>query len=222
MRTLRLLFAAGFLGGCASPTEIYEADLSVRVSHDGQGALAGVAISVEDAHVATSDALGEAHTLVSSSAPHARVGVACPAGYRGGIERTVPLARRGESAPALRLELACVPAQRTIALVVHAQGGSGLAVRADGVVLGRIEPDATAHFLLSRPPGSDVRLSIDTSERPELTPRDPSRVVRVSDRDEIVVFEQSFRVPEPRPTRTGRPSALPAPVRHVPYAIGPA
>jgi hypothetical protein len=73
--------------------------------------------------------------------------------------------------------------------------------------------------VLLRAPGSELRLSLDTSAAPELSPQHPARDVHVTDRDELVVFDQAFervRAPPRRP----RAPRMPSPPRTVlPYAI---
>ena len=202
---------------CAHPAPESQIELQIIVQDDTGTALSGVPISIDGAQVTLSDRQGRARALVhGSAAGRVHVSARCPTTHRPSAPRAVPL---GAQAKALTLELLCKPSQRTLAVVVRAPGGEGAVVRADGEPVGRIDAEGVLHALLSRPPDSAVRLTIDTSEHPRLLPQHPVREVQVADRDEIVVFDQPFTLAQakPPPAKRKPKSTLPVPL---PYAIG--
>jgi hypothetical protein len=67
--------------------------------------------------------------------------------------------------------------------------------------------------LFKLPPRASIRVSLDTSERPQLRPENPQRTFQLEDRDAVLVFEQKFAEKLPR-----RP-AKPKPLTSVPYRI---
>lgn len=58
--------------------------------------------------------------------------------------------------------------------------------------------------------------SLDTSGRPELKPQKPSRVFELTERDAILIFDQSFATP--KRARMARPPRAAA-KRHIPYRV---
>jgi hypothetical protein len=210
---MRWLNAASLclLAGCAQPVS---ARLEVAVTDDGGRPLAGAVVEVDGVRVASSTRQGLASATVHAPRPgRMSVAVRCPAGFRSPAARSVPLVA---DTPRLELALACRPAARTLAVAVRAPAAPGAWVRADGQPIGQLGADGTFHGLLVRPPGSELRLAIDTGEHPELRPQHPVRQVQVGDRDEIVVFDAQL---EPAPRPAPRPRARAAPNTTRPYAI---
>ncbi|MDB4974272.1 MAG: hypothetical protein JWN48_2613 [Myxococcaceae bacterium] len=164
---------------------------SVRVSvADEEGhALAGVPVEIDGLLATRTAADGTAGISLAAVGPQrARIGVRCSPATRELPPRIVQRASPGGSAR-LELSFVCRPRERKLAVVVRAPGGKGLMLRADGEPAGRIEADGTLHALVSRAPDSELRLMIDTGDL-SLSPRNPTRVVHVGDRDELVIFDQ--------------------------------
>jgi hypothetical protein len=190
-------------------------ELEVAVRDDMGAPLSGVPVSLDGVQVATSDTQGQARALVlGSAAGRVHVSAECPASYRPAPPRSLPLSAE---ARVLALKIVCSPRERTLAVVVRAPGSEGAVVRADGEPLGRIDSEGVLHALIARPAESTLRLTIDTSEHPRLLPQHPVREVLVADRDDIVVFDQTFTLAQAKLARPKRP-AKPEPT-HVPYAI---
>ncbi len=222
MRALILSLAIASLAvACAGAQPAREASLSVDVVDDQGGALTGIAILVDDAPVATTNGQGRARAIVQAEkSARVRVRAQCPQTYREAEARMVALSRADAQSAPLALRMTCTPKLRTLAVVVRAPGGEGLTLRADGVPIAKVGADGSAHVVVERAPDTKVRLSLDTAEHPKLLPQYPAREVNVTERDEIVVFDQAFAT-RTQPARRGAPKhEPPAEPRHVPYAIG--
>jgi hypothetical protein len=190
-------------------------ELQVAVRDDMGAALSGVPVLLDGVQVATSDTQGQARALVlGARVARVQVSAECPERYRPAPPRSLPLSAE---AKALALDIVCSPRKRTLAVVVRAPGGEGAVVRADGEPLGRVNGEGVLHALVERPAESTLRLTIDTSEHPRVLPQHPVREVLVADRDEIVVFDQTFKRAQPK---AARPKPAPKPeTTHLPYAI---
>jgi hypothetical protein len=216
MRTLAALLLVLVLASACESRESREAQLVLNVRDDVGRPLSGVSVRVDGTRVGSTDRRGEVRAIIRAQ-EKARVllGVDCAEGYRPLEPRDVPL-QRGRASP-LAFELVCRPSTRKLAVVVRAPGAEGLTVRADGAPLGTVGADGTLHALVMRPPDADLRLSIDTSSVPELIPQNPAQLIRVPDRDELILFDQALvRAPTARRPKAVRraTSAL-----ELPYAI---
>jgi hypothetical protein len=186
LRGRLLLLSAGLLA-----CEVTPVARSIRVAvHDDEGrAMVGIPVEIDGISTIKTGSDGSARiSLAASGPPRARIGVSCAPGYRELPPRHIPRAVLGSTAK-LDLAFSCRPRQRKLALVVNAPGAQGLLLRADGAPVGRIEADGTLHATVMREPESDLRLMIETGERPVM-PRNPTRELRVADHDELVVFDQ--------------------------------
>lgn len=223
MRTLMisLMFGVVFGLGCADAQTSREASIAVDVADDQGRALSGVPILLDDTPIATTDGAGHARAIVQAAkSGRVRVKARCPAAYRDAEARSVALSRADTQTPPLTLRMICAPKLRTLAVVVRAPGGEGLTLRADGAPVAQVAADGTAHVVLQRAPETSLRLSLDTATAPKLSPQFPAREVQVTDRDEIVVFDQALTSTAPVLRRAAPKQAPAKDARHVPYAIG--
>lgn len=206
-------------GGCSRSRAEEPRLILVRAQDDHGAAIVGAAVDVEGiATVRTGDDGTARVSLSARGSPRARVGVTCPTAYRPLDPRHVVRQPTAGSTP-LELSFICRPKLRTVVVVARAAGGAGLVLRADGAPLGTLGSDDTLHAVLRRPPDSDLRLVLDTGERP-LIPRQPTRELRIADRDEVVVFDQPLQRVKPVAARRPKspPAAAPS-ARTLPYAI---
>lgn len=189
----------------------------VLVRDESTGPLAGILVEVDGIRTTSTGTDGSAAvSLGEQGAPRARVAVACPDPFRPAAPRHVarPL---WEGAAALELTFVCRPRLRRVMVVARVRGGEGLTLRADGEPIGTIGMDGTLHAQLSRPPDSDLRLVLETGQRP-LWPHSPAREFRLADRDELIVFEAQLQAAPrrgPAETSVRADAALEA----LPYAI---
>lgn len=216
-----LLSCVAVCGACTSREVTREARLFVEVADDQGRALAGVSIDMDGTSIATTDVAGHARATVQGGhRSRIQIGARCPLTFRESAPRTIALARREQASAAHHLRMVCAPKLRTLAVVVRAPGAEGLTLRADGVPLTQVRPDGTAHAVLQRAPDSNLRLTLDTTEAPKVVPQFPVREVHVSDRDDIIVFDQTLVARATPVKRRARVAAPVTPARHVPYAIG--
>lgn len=147
----------------------------------------------------------------------------CPAGYRGpATPRSLHVhryaSRSAQPSQVLGLTAVCEPEERNAALVVRARRGAAplsLAIRVDDELLGQTDSDGLSHMLLAVRPHRNVRVALDTSQAPQLRPRDPVRTFQIDDDQDVLVFDQVFsdapRTRRTEPKRAARP--------HTPYRI---
>ena len=221
MRTLVVLLIAVVVG-CTQDRAPREAFISVDVTDDQGHFMPNISILVDETPAATTDKKGHARAIVQAeTSGRVRVQAKCPDDYRSAEARSVVLSRQGGRGTPLTLRMTCAPLRRTLAVVVRAPGAEGLTLRADGAPVAHVAADGTAHVVLQREPDSTLRLSLDTSDAPKLSPQFPVRELHVADRDEIVIFDQPL-VAQVKPVRrvTRKPPAPAPEIRHVPYSIG--
>ncbi len=223
MIAITLPFVLAFLAGCTEVAASREASVAVYVADDQGRPLSGIAVLVDDTPIATTNEAGHARVIVQAEKrARVRLKAQCPDAYRDAEARSVALSRADSQKAPLTLRMVCAPKLRTLSVVVRAPGGEGLTLRADGAPVAKIAADGTAHVVLQRAPETDLRLSLDTTGAPKLLPQFPVREVHVTDRDEIVVFDQTLTT-RPAPARLRRIAPKPSPtvpVQHVPYPIG--
>lgn len=218
VRAIALLLLAALSGCSIAPPAEGARLLRVVVRDDRGSVLSNVPVEVEGLAATTTAADGTARvSLGSEGAPRARVAVICPADYRP-VEPRHVVRTRALSSTTLELAFVCRPRLRTLAIVVRAVGGEGLVLRADGEALGQVAADGTLHVVLERPPESELRLLLDTSDR-ALVPRNPTRELRVADRDELVVFDEQLAPVKRRVVRATVAAPKLPPPPPLPYAI---
>jgi hypothetical protein len=218
MARLRGAVGAGVAGlliaaGCTA-VKAPHFELTVRVESDPGQPLAGAAIVRDGRTLAQTDAQGLAQ-LQLAGAPGERVPlqVSCPHGYRSPDKplsiALKPLVEHGRR-PQYRA--VCLPLLRSVVVAVRAQNGPNLPVKYLGKEIARTDPAGACHALLKVAPGETVTLTLDTSsaEHARLMPQSPELRLTVPERDELIVFEQTFkREPEKRAPRKKQERAGP-------------
>lgn len=204
---------------CACSHEVPELRVQVTVRDDQGVAQVAVPIELDGRAVAATDPQGRASLTYQAHANRARISAHCAEGYHSPEPRSVPLARHGRQPP-LELDFVCRPALRSLLLVVRAPLAAGLPVLADGEPLGTVSPDGTLHAVLKKAPDTELRITLDTTAVPTLVPQHPVREIKVTDEDQIVVFDQALSFVAKKVRRT-RERERPEPdARHIPFAIG--
>jgi hypothetical protein len=208
-RALALLFGCALSAlACSSETARPSHASTVRVESDPGVPLANVSISADGRRLGTTDASGLL-TLALSGAPGSSVPitVSCPPGYRSPREPLAVLLRplpAGSAKPEYRVT--CRPELRSLVISVRAQNGADLPLKYLGKEIARTDDQGAAHALLKVAPGESVNLVLDTSapEAQQLRPQNPELRVTVPERDDIVVFEQSFTLPKAKPAKRAK------------------
>jgi hypothetical protein len=115
---------------------------------------------------------------------------------------------------AIPVEVRCERRESELLVVVRAERGGRLPVVVDGQPLVSTDDDGIAHVLLRRPRAAGtVEVSLDTSSRPELKPRSPSRTYQVGGADTVLLVDQAF-VPQSQAVARSV-----SPRRHIPVRV---
>lgn len=172
-------------------------------TEDGE-LLAGVTISTGHANLGVTDSKGKLRALLRGfEGQELRFEVACPTGFSANEADSPAIQLRshtGGSSAASELMVRCHAEQRLAAVLVSTPGFEGLPVLVHGREVARTDAYGTAHVALTGLPQTPMRVLVDTSSRPRITPASPHKDVRLTNRDEIVVFAPELvEVPPPKP-----------------------
>jgi len=148
-----------------------------------------------------------------------RTALSCPEGYVAPDavpEIRLAHARRisDKGAQPVMIEVVCSRTARDIVLVMHAEHAPFLPLLVDGKLAGSTDADGNAHVLLRVDRSvHKVDVAIDTSARPDLTPKSPARSFELDGRDGVLVFAESF-------TRTlGAKAKTQGRTKYIPYRV---
>jgi hypothetical protein len=147
---------------------------------------------------------GRANLILTGAEGDVReVTVTCPPGHQqvsGAIAiRLTRLA--GDALPTY--SVSCPPLRRKVVVAIRAENGPYLPVRYLNQIVATTDAGGAAHFALEIEPGT-FSVQLDTSERKDLKPPSPGRILSVGQQDEILVLDQRFEVikkyvPPPKP-----------------------
>ena len=141
----------------------------------------------------------------------------CPQGFEAEDQsRTLRIAEThgiNQAQTALQLRFQCRSAQLLAALVVRAPNPLGvpLPITVAGQVVGQTDTDGIGHVLLRVLPDSTVRVELNTSDAPDLSPHNPVRTFQMHDTAQILRFDQPLEKPAPaaRPRHIHQPALMP-------------
>lgn len=216
-----LLIAVG-CSAASSPHTDSRFEIEFRVNKDDGEAIKGASIRTGETQLGITGEDGKLRSeLAGVEGQTLPIIVTCPDGFSG-MEKpsTVRLThtRRVDlnGYQAMRFEGVCTRNVRDIVVVVRAQGGAGVTLNVDGKPAGTTNADGIAHVLVhaSRQVKS-LSVSLDTSTRPELKPKNPSRTYELGGNDAILIMDQTF---VSAPKRVFR-AAAPKQQKHIPYRI---
>lgn len=197
-----LISLALVLAACANGGRVGRA-LVLRACDELGAPLRGLVVEIDGLPATKTDVEGRARISLSADGPaRARISVGCPGGSREASPRHVARAIEGGSAR-LELTFVCRPALRKLAVVLRAEGGAGMTLRADGEPLGTVGTDGTLHATVWRAPDSELQLMLDTGVA-AVRPRNPLREHRIADRDELLVIDQPLLAVQARPLHPKR------------------
>jgi hypothetical protein len=177
----------------AKPAALF--DLQLRVESDPGRAVAQASL-VRDGEVLTqTDARGQA-TLHLRGSPGEVVAlqVTCPSGYRSPDKAVSVVLRPLLEGRMPQYRASCQPLLRHVVVAVRAQNGPDLPLRYLGKEIARTDRTGAGHALLELAPGETATLTLDTSgpAHARLMPQNPELKLTIQERDELVVFDQSF------------------------------
>lgn len=183
-------------------------EVVVKVEGHPGNAMAAAELSLDGRALAKTDTQGSATLrLFGTPGEIQNVRVSCPSGYRS-PERPLPIVLRpllDKRKPEYRAR--CRPLLQNIVVAVRAQKAGNLPLRYLGREVARTDEAGTCHALLKLPAGETATLTLDTSapEHARLLPRNPELKITVPERDELVIFDQTFtrdeRKARPRPKK---------------------
>lgn len=161
--------------------------------------LEGVLIALDGTPLGTTDSRGSLRVSIGTKlGERIQLEHDCPPGHRDPTQpKMLSLGNyRGiddVSPPIMQLAIRCPPTNRLAVIVVRADHREGLAVVLNGRTVAKTNAAGVAHFSTSVPPGTELRVRLDTSEYRHLVPRNPMRVFTVPDAPEAFVIDQAFQ-----------------------------
>lgn len=188
------------LGACdklrEKPPDPYE--IVVYVQSDPGEAVEGADIMLGANKVASTDADGKAKLKLRGEEGEALTfGIRCPEGYQMPKPLGVTLRRIADPTKMPEYEATCPPLTRTMVVAVRADKGPNLPVMHLGREVARTDASGAAHVVLKMRPDESFQLMLNTSETEEgerLRPQDPVATFRVRHHDDVVTFDQTFKV----------------------------
>jgi len=221
MRLSMTIIAAAVLAlaACEATTKRAGFEVSIAVQSDDGSPLPGVRVAADEVVLGTTGPNGVLLlTLEAPDGTRMRVSPICPDGFDA-PKQGAPLVLRSfdgldrKRSNQLAVSLTCRPRQRTVAVVVRADGHGDLPVLVDGEVVGRTNDKGVAHLTMRRPSNATFRVALDTSARPRLQPQNPEVPFVLAAADDIFVFDQSFeqRKAKKRKRRRKRVKVAPKP-----------
>ncbi len=207
VRTTILAMTAAALASCAAPQR-EQFSIALRAQSDDGQLLAGVRVFHGEQELGTTTNAGSLRLAVEAVAGSSfGVQFECPKGYRSarsGLE--IPLRHTSQVASedaqgtdnALALTLECNPSERKATVVVKANM-ENLPVMMGNQELGKTNAEGVAYITLSFPAKKVFELYLDTSSSELLYPKSPHFPFVMSDKDEVFVLQESFRLNEPPP-----------------------
>lgn len=201
------VLALGLLTGCDAKQATQFAT-RVKVESDPGQPVAQAKLLRDGETLAATGADGTAN-LALLGAPGERVTlqVLCPSGYRAPDKALSIVLRPLLESRTPEYRVRCPPLLRSVVVAVRAQHGPNLPVKYLGRELARTDASGACHALLKLGAGETATLTLDTSapEHAGLIPRNPELKITVPERDELLVFDQSFRRELEKPKkRAGR------------------
>jgi hypothetical protein len=184
--------------------------LLIHVESDPGVPLAGAKLASGGVPLGESDANGRLELALAGNPGEAvAIDTSCPAGYRNPNEPLQIVLRPLAEQKRPEFRVRCQPLKRSMVLTVRTQNGAGLPLRYLGKEIARTDDKGAAHALLEVVPGDTVTVTLDTSapEHAALMPQNPELKTVVPERDEIVLFDQSFTMPKAAPRKRARPQA---------------
>ena len=200
---MRRLLAAATVLGCQTPPLDFAFAIEASAETDEGEPLAGVDLYVGPRRLGATDAAGLARArLRGRDGARLVLRLAEPSGLRamGPLETMAtlqvltPLGGGPPQPQPVRITARFAPLARSYVVLVRTDGRAGLGVQLFGKRQGATNEAGVAQLLFRAPPGDELHVGLDTGALPALRPANPSRVFQLADRDDVLVFDQDFRV----------------------------
>jgi hypothetical protein len=170
----------------------------IFVDGDPGQKLAGATVARGGTNVATTGADGKAEVVVQGAQEGTSfdVTVACPTGYVAPskpitVKVTRTLATKNERWPEFTTR--CTPTKRKVVVAIRADNGANLPVKYLNQVVTTTDATGAASLVLDLEPGT-FQLALDTSGHKHIKPQNPAKVFTVSQKDDVMLFDQKFEV----------------------------
>lgn len=204
LRVPRTLVASAVLlavlGGCdklrEKPPEPYQ--IVVKIESDPGQAVEGADIMLGANKVAATGPEGRAELkLHGEEGEGLTFTFRCPDGHQTPKPLNVTLRRIADPKKRPEYNVACPPTTRTVVVAVRAEEGPNLPVMFLGREVARTDASGAAHVVLKMRPDEAFQLMLKTSgteDGERLRPQDPVATFRVKNHDDMVTFDQEFKV----------------------------
>lgn len=206
----------GTAAGCAvAGKEAHPFEFIVKVASEPGEPVIGASIVHEGTVLGTTDALGTFKLVTRGGDGETfLVEIRCPQNLHS-PQKPLPILLRhlSETQTRPQYDVTCAPRTRTMVVAIRADNAVNLPVRRLGSEIARTDGSGAALVALDVAPDEPIDLTLDTSSRPWLKPKDPTQRFQIDDSDGLFVFNQSF-VGEPHKRSIGRK-------RSGPIRIGP-
>lgn len=181
--------------------------VNVRVTSDPDVGVAGVALRSDQTQLGVTREDGRAYVQLSGrEGDRVAIAARCPDTHTAPEPAAVVL-RSYIDRDTPELEIRCAPRRRKLAVVVAAKNGPSLPLVHHGMELARTDAQGVAHFVLESTPGDAFDVTLDTSSRTDLKPRNPYARFVIGTRDAAQLFDPELKIAPvvkrgPRPQRT--------------------
>jgi len=213
MRIGVLMFGLLVAAGC-EPQKEQPFQLIVHITDDNNAPMAGIAVSAGKIPLGSTDATGTLERkLDSPEGTTILLGAEAPKLYKPVTPVKVVLRRlaglSGQGSVPIEQTLMLEAKEHKYAILLKT-GIPNLPVLAFGRQAAVTDENGAAMFLHQGEPGEELKVEIDTSQRKELQPQNPTATVVLPPHSDAQLIEQRFRVPPPpappRPHRRPGPT----------------
>ena len=198
------LLAVSGTAACSSP-EAPPARVFVRVLDESKAPIGDAEILTHSEVVTTTDKEGHAElSLTGREGASFEVEVRCPPMYRSPAAPL--LIRRMITSEAPEYVARCSRLRHTLAVTIHAIGGSNMPILHLGKEVARTDETGTARVVIEGQVQERIDLTIDTSDPKfaKLHPQNPQASFEIKEKDDVQAFEMKFTADKPPPKRVVR------------------
>jgi hypothetical protein len=176
--------------------------------------LAGVRIFTEDAPLGATEETGSIELqLRGREGDRVPLRIECPESFRSPAQPlVVGLWHPSPGSPAPTFEVECAPLVHSYVVGIAAENGAHLPISYLNEPLAETDDFGVAHVLVRAPSQEQVSLTLDTSDRAELRPQNPSLAFVAGESSELVLLQVKFVAL--RPVKTRRAVQGPIELKH--------
>jgi hypothetical protein len=209
-RVLPTAICSLVISSCAEPPPPEPFQISMRVESDPGKPIVGASIARTNKVLGTTDASGRASLKIGGvEGEITDIVVTCPEGFQSPSKPiNIRLTRLAEKTKIAEYSVQCPPSVRRVVVAIRAENGPHLPVMYLDRPVTRTDAAGAASFALEVPPGSQFTVGLNTVERKDIKPLNPSKLFVVSQQDDVFLFDQKFDV-EKKKVYVAPPPVLP-------------